>query len=91
MYNFTIEPNFNPDLLEENVEYNFDIIVEEKQLSENGTFCIPIEEKTVANGYFSFCGIDLTYVIMHCDLDYMEQAYAYVEDYMTYIVESINE
>lgn len=71
-----IEPNFNPDLLDEEVEYDFDVIM---------------EEKTVANGYFSFCGIDLTYVIMHCDLDYMEQAYAYVEDYMTYIVESINE
>ena len=71
-----IEPNFNPDLLVEEVEYNFDIIA---------------EGKTVANGYFYFLGIDLTYVLMHYDLDCMEEVYDYVGDYMTCIVESINE
>lgn len=71
-----IEPNFNPDLLVEEVEYDFDIIA---------------EGKTVANGYFYFLGIDLTYVLMHYDLDYMEEVYDYVGKYMTYIVDSINE
>lgn len=71
-----IEPNFNPDLLDEKVEYDFDIIA---------------DGKTVANGYFYFLGIDLTYVLMHYDLDYMEEVYDYVGDYMTCIVESINE
>lgn len=71
-----IEPNFNPDLLDEKVEYDFDIIA---------------EGKTVANGYFYFLGIELTYVLMHYDLDYMEEVYDYVGSYMSYIVESINE
>lgn len=80
VYNIKIEPTFNPDILEENVEYNFDVIVEEKN-------CI----ETVATGYFSFSGIDLSYVLIHCDLDYMEQSYEYVENYMSEIIESINE
>ena len=71
-----IEPNFNPDLLDEKVEYDFDIIA---------------EGKTVANGYFYFLGIDLTYVLMNYDLDYMEEVYDYVGSYMSHIVESINE
>lgn len=71
-----IEPNYNPDLLDEEVEYDFDIIA---------------EGKTVANGYFYFLGIDLTYVLMHCDLDYMDEVYDYVGSYMNYIVESISE
>lgn len=71
-----IEPNYNPDLLDEEVEYDFDIIA---------------EGKTVANGYFYFLGIDLTYVLMHYDLDYMDEVYDYVGSYMSHIVESINE
>lgn len=71
-----IEPNFNPDLLDEEVEYDFDIIA---------------EGKTVANGYFYFLGIDLTYVLMHYDLDYMDEVNDYVGSYMSHIVESINE
>lgn len=80
MYNLTIEPNFNPDVLEENVEYDF---------------CILLEEKTVADGYFSISGFELTYVIIHRELDYMEQLcdflYEYVDNYMSFIVESISE
>jgi len=86
MHNITIEPSFNPDTLKENVEYNFDVVVviiEEKHWTDNY-----IKTKTVATGYFSISGIDLTYVLMHSDLDYMEQSYAYVENYMSYIIES---
>lgn len=71
-----IEPIFNPDILEENVEYDFDVIM---------------EEKTVANGYFYFSGVDFGYVLMNYDLDYMEEVYDYVGSYMSHIVESINE